>query len=71
MIILLHSEKTRLKIIQLEKVRFVKVNELKLTEVELFQLFHFMCAAANAFEYFSMDHLANIEPSSYHSNLSF
>ena len=29
-------KKQRLKITQLEKVRFIKVNELKLTEVELF-----------------------------------
>ena len=28
--------KTRLKITQLEKVHFIKVNELKLTQVELF-----------------------------------
>ena len=28
--------KTRLKITQLEKVRFIKVNEFKLTQVELF-----------------------------------
>ena len=29
-------KKQRLKITQLEKVRFIKVNELKLTQVELF-----------------------------------
>ena len=31
----LHAYKRRLKITQLEKVRFIKVNELKLTEIEL------------------------------------
>ena len=40
-----HSEiqytlkKTRLKITQFENVRFIKVNELKLTQIELFQFF--------------------------------
>ena len=29
----------------LEKVSFIKVNNLKLDEVELFLLFHFMCVA--------------------------
>ena len=29
-------KKTRLKITQLEKLHFIKVNELKLTQVELF-----------------------------------
>ena len=33
---LMHASKTRLKITQLEEVRFIKVNELKLTQVELF-----------------------------------
>ena len=33
-------------------MRFIKVNELKLTQVELFSFFHFMCAAANVFELF-------------------
>ena len=31
-----HALKTRLKITQLEKVRFIKVDELKLTQMELF-----------------------------------
>ena len=59
------SKYTRLKnfkITQFEKVCFIKVNELKLTQVELFSFFHFMCAAANASELFCMAHLANIEP---------
>ena len=37
---------------QLEKVRFIKVNELKLTQIELFLLFHFKSVGANVFEYF-------------------
>ena len=36
--------KKRLKITQLEKMRFLKVNELKLTQVKLFS---FKCGAAN------------------------
>ena len=31
-----HALKTRLKITQLEKAHFIKLNELKLTQVELF-----------------------------------
>ena len=46
---------------QLEKVCFIKVNELKLTQLELISFFHFMCAPANASELFSMAHLANDE----------
>ena len=30
----IHAKKTRLKITQLEKVRFIKMNEKKLTQVE-------------------------------------
>ena len=56
---------------QLEKVRFIKMNELKLTQAELFLFFPFMCAAANASELFCMIHLANNELFLYHSNLSF
>ena len=41
-----------MKMNQLEKVRFIKVNELKLTQVELLQFFHFMCVTANEFELF-------------------
>ena len=52
-------------------MRFMKVNELKLTQVELFSFFHFMCVAANASELFCMAHLANYERFLYHSNLSF
>ena len=51
-------KKQRLKITQLEKVLFIKVNELKLTEVELFKFFHFMCVTAIASELFCMAHLA-------------
>ena len=45
----------------LEKVRFNKLNKLKLTQVGLFSFFHFMCVAANASELFCMTCLANIE----------
>ena len=69
---ILHTYKTKLKITQLEKVHFVKVNELKLTQVELFfNFFHFMCVAANASKLLCMGHLPNIERYLYHSNLSF
>ena len=34
--IFLHALKTKLKITQLEKVHFIKVNELKQTQVQLF-----------------------------------
>ena len=40
---------------------FIKVNELKLTQTELFQFFHFMSVSANASELFCMAYLANIE----------
>ena len=39
----------------------MKVNELKLTQNELFSFFHFMCVAANAIELFCNAYLANIE----------
>ena len=61
-------KKTRLKITQLEKVRFIKVNQLKITQVEFF---HFMCAGAHASELFYVALLANIQRFLYHSNLSF
>ena len=63
--------KKRLKITQLEKMRFIKVNVLKLTQVELFSFFHFMCAADNISEFFCMTHLANNERFLYHTNLTF
>ena len=40
-------KKQRLKITQLEKVRLIKVNEINLTQVQLFSFFHFMSIAAN------------------------
>ena len=61
----------RLKITQLEKERFIKLNDLKLIQVESFWFFHFMCIAANASELFCMAHLSKIERFLYHSNLSF
>ena len=42
-------------------MRFIKENELKLTQVELFLLYHFMSVTANASKLFSMAYLANIE----------
>ena len=48
-------------------MRFIKVNELKLTRVIL--VFALMCVAANAFEVFCMAHLANIERFLYNSSL--
>ena len=42
-------------------MRLIRVNELKLTQVELFLFFHFMCAAVNASELFCIAHLANTE----------
>ena len=56
---------------QLENMNFIKVNELKLIQVELFSFFHFMCVVANAYELVCMTHLANIDRFLYHSNLSF
>ena len=53
------------------ELHFIKVNEFKLTQVELFSLFHFMCVAVNVSELFCMAHLANNERFLYHSNLSF
>ena len=50
---------------------FIKVNELKLSQVELVSFFQFMCGATNASELFRMAHLPNIERFLYHSNLSF
>ena len=67
----LHSYNERLKISQLEKMRYIKVNELKLTQVELFSCFHFKSVAANVSELFCMAHLANSERFLYHSDLSF
>ena len=49
-----------MKITQLEKVRFIKVNETKLTQVELFSFFQLKCAAANVSELFCMAYLANM-----------
>ena len=41
-------------------MRFIKVNKLKLIQVE-FHFSHFVCVAANASELFYMGHLANNE----------
>ena len=63
-------KKQRLRITQLEKVRFIKVNELKLTRVELFSFFT-LCGAAHASELFCTARLTHDERFLYHSNLSF
>ena len=66
-----YAYKTRLNITQLEKARFIKVNKLKSTQIELFYFFYFMCVAANASELFCVAYLANIERFLYDSILSF
>ena len=55
----------------LKKVRFIKVNEFKITQIELFYFFHFICVVANASEFFCMAYLAKIDSFLCHSNLSF
>ena len=47
------------------------MDELKLTQVQLFSLLHFKSVAANASELFCMARLADIERFLYYSNLSF
>ena len=44
------AKKQRFKITHLGKVQFIKANELKLTQIKLFNFFHFMCVAANGSE---------------------
>ena len=63
--------KNTIKKSQLEKVHFIKVNKLKLTQLSCFSFFLFMCVSANAYELFCMAHLENIEQFLYHSKLSF
>ena len=41
-----------MKVTQLVKVRFIKVNELKLTQVGLFSIFTFKSVAANTSKLF-------------------
>ena len=55
--------------IQLEKVRFFYVNELKIIQVELVSLLHFKRVAANVSELFCVQ--ASNEGFLYHSDLSF
>ena len=59
------------KITELQQVRFIKKNELKLTQDELLTFHHFMCVAVNASELFCKAHLSNTECLLDHSNLSF
>ena len=49
----------------------MKVNVVKLFEVELFYFSHFMCVAAAASELFSVDYLANNGRFLYHFILLF
>ena len=64
-------KKQRLKLTQIEKVRFIKVNEVKSTQFELFSFLPFMYAVANASELFCIANFVNIEPFLYHSNVLF
>ena len=52
-------------------MHFIKVKELKLTQVELFKFFDFMRVAANVPKLFRMAYVANVERFLYHSNISF
>ena len=47
------------------------MNELKLTQIKLFSLFHFKCLSADESELICTAHFANNEGFLYHSNLSF
>ena len=47
------------------------MNEIKLTEVELFSFFHFVWVAANTSKLFCMAHFTDIESFLYHFNLLF
>ena len=50
-----------MKITQLDKVHFIKVNELKLNQIEWFSFFTFKCTAANIAELFCVALLENNE----------
>ena len=56
-----HALKTELKITYIEKVRFIKVNGLKLIQAELISFLHLKCVAAKIFELFCVAHLQNNE----------
>ena len=56
-----------MKITQLKKVHFIKENELKLTQVELFLFFHFKYVGANVYDSFRLAYLAIDEHFLYHS----
>ena len=51
-------------------MRFINVYELKLTQIELFNFFHFIGVATNAFDLFYVAYLANIKRFLCLSNLS-
>ena len=50
---------------------FYQSELIEITQIVLFSFSHFVCVIANASELFCIAHLANIERSLYHSNLSF
>ena len=52
-------------------MRFIKVNELSLTQVELFLFLRYKFAEANASELFCIAHLANDEHFYFYTILSF
>ena len=51
-------------------MRFINVNELKFTEVELFLFFQFEYVTADASEFFCMAHLKSNERFLYHSTFN-
>ena len=67
----------RFKITQLEKMHLFKVNELKLTQVELYYYYFFftLCGLVlvhpNNYALLCMAHVTKIERFLYHFNLSF
>ena len=48
---------------------YTQVNELILTQAELFSFFHFMCVAADASKLFCITQLPNNKRFLYHFNL--
>ena len=66
-----HSENKKLKIAQLEKLHFIKVDKLKLTQGEIFTFLYFKSVPDNVSGLFRTAHLSNKEHFLYQSNLSF
>ena len=53
-------------------MRFIKINELKLPQDELFScFFHFKCVVSNVSKLFGIPNLENKEHFLYYFNLSF